>query len=99
MIKILKFKNENSLKVLKTFLDKRKSIQKSQTSTVSVIIKNVKKNGDKAVLNYEKRFSKIKTKSKKILFSNKEITQISKKTEITIKKSIELAFNRIQKSQ
>ena len=97
MIKILKFKNENSLKVLKTFLDKRKSIQKSQTSTVSVIIKNVKKNGDKAVLNYEKRFSKIKTKSKKILFSNKEITQISKKTELKIKKSIDLAFNRIKK--
>ena len=73
MLKVLKFNNKNSLKTLKIFLDKRKSIQKNQTSIVSKIIKNVKKNGDKAVLNYEKKFSKIKTKSNKIFFSNKEI--------------------------
>ena len=97
MIKTLKFKNKKSLKALVTFLNKRKSIQKSQTSIVSKIIKDVKKNGDKAVLRYEKRFSKIKTKSNKILFSSKEINQISKKTELNIKKSIDLAFNRIKK--
>ena len=97
MIKTLKFKNKNSLKILKTFLDKRKSFQKSQTSIVSKIIKNVKRDGDKAVLKYEKRFSKVKTKSNKILFSNKEINRISKKTELNIKKSIDLAFNRIKK--
>ena len=76
MIKILKLNNKNSLKSLKIFLDKRKSIQKNQTSIVSKIIQNVKKNGDKAVLNYEKKFSQIKTKSNKILFSNKEINKI-----------------------
>ena len=70
MIKILKLNNKNSLKLLKIFLDKRKSIQKNQTSIVSKIIQNVKKNGDKAVLNYEKKFSQIKTKSNKILFYN-----------------------------
>ena len=43
MIKVLKFKNKNSLKTLKIFLDKRKSIQKNQTSVVGRIIKNVKK--------------------------------------------------------
>ena len=97
MIKTFKFKNKKSLKALVIFLNKRKSIQKSQTSIVSKIIKNVKKNGDKAVLKYEKRFSKIKTKSNKILFSSKEINQILKKTELNIKKSIDLAFNRIKK--
>ena len=40
----------------------------------------LKKKGDKAVLNYEKKFSKIKIKSTKIFFSNKEINKISKKT-------------------
>ena len=91
MIKILKLNNKNSLKLLKIFLDKRKSIQKNQTSIVSKIIQNVKKNGDKAVLNYEKKFSQIKTKSNKILFSNKEINKISKKVDLKIKKSIDLA--------
>ena len=97
MIKILKLNNKNSLKLLKIFLDKRKSIQKNQTSIVSKIIQNVKKNGDKAVLNYEKKFSQIKTKSNKIVFSNKEINKISKRVDLKIKKSIDLAYNRIKK--
>jgi len=62
MLKTLNYNNQNSLKTLKLFLDKRKSIQKNQTLAVSKIIKNVKKNGDRAVLNYEKKFSKIKKK-------------------------------------
>ena len=97
MLKLLKFKNKYSLKNLKIFLDKRKSFQKNQTSIVSKIIRNVKKNGDKAVLNYEKKFSNIKTNSKKIFFSFKEINKISKKTDLKIKKSIDLAYNRIKK--
>src|SRR5210317_1425849 len=97
MIKILKLNNKNSLKLLKIFLDRRKSIQKNQTSIVSKIIQNVKKNGDKAVLNYEKKFSQIKTKSNKILFSNKEINKISRRVDLKIKKSIDLAYNRIKK--
>ena len=68
MLKTLNYNNQNSLKTLKLFLDKRKSIQKNQTSAVSKIIKNVKKNGDRAVLNYEKKFSKIKKKKKKLFF-------------------------------
>ena len=97
MLKVLKFNNKNSLKNLKIFLDKRKSFQKNQTSIVSKIIRNVKKNGDKAVLNYEKKFSNIKTNSNKIFFSVKEINKISKKTDVKIKKSIDLAYNRIKK--
>ena len=79
MLKKLKFENKSSLRALKNFLDKRKSIQKNQTVVVSKIIRDVKKNGDKAVINYEKKFSKIKTKSNKIFFTSKEINQISKK--------------------
>ena len=97
MIKILKLNNKNSLKALNLFLDKRKSSQKNQTIIVSKIIENVKKNGDKAVINYEKKFSKIKSRSIKLLFTKKEINKISKKTDLKLKKSIDLAFNRIKK--
>lgn len=96
MLKILKFRNKASLKTLKIFLDKRKSIQKNQTNVVSQIIKDVKKFGDKAVINYEKKYSKIKTKSNKLMFSKKEINEIAKKTDPKTKKSIDLAFKRIQ---
>ena len=96
-LKVLRFNNKNSSKSLKIFLDKRKSIQKNQTSIVRKVIQGVKKNGDKAVLYYEKKFSKIKTKSNKVLFTSKEINKISKKTDLKIKKSINLAYDRIKK--
>jgi len=97
MLKNLNYNQKNSNKILKTFLEKRKSIQKSQTSTVKRIIQNVKKNGDKAVLSYEKKFSKIKINSNKIFFSSKEINKLSKKIDKKLKKTIDLAFNRIKK--
>ena len=71
--------------------------QKNQTLIVSKIIHNVKKNGDKAVINYEKKFSKLRSSSTKLLFSKKEINEISKKTDLKIKKSIDLAYKRIKK--
>ena len=97
MLKIFKFNKNNSLNKLEIFLNKRKFIQKSKSSIVKKIINNVKKNGDKAVLGYEKKFSKVKTKSNKIYFSNKELNYISKKTDKKIKQAINLAFNRIKK--
>ena len=97
ILKVIRFNNKNSSKKLKNFLDKRKHIQKNQTTVVSKIINKVRKNGDRAVLNYEKKFSKIKTKSNKILFTTSELNKISKKLDPKIKKSIDLAYNRIKK--
>ena len=97
MLKILKYNTKNSFKNLEKFLDKRKSIQRNQSSSVIKILKNVKKNGDKAVLNYEKKFSKIKIKFPKISLSKKEMRNISKKTDKKIKRAIDLAYSRIKK--
>jgi len=97
MLKTLNYNNQNSLKTLQVFLDKRKYIQKNQTSIVSKIIENVKKKGDRAVINYEKKFSKVKKKTKKIFFSNKEINILLKKNDKKLKKAIDLAYNRIKK--
>ena len=43
MLKILKFNKNNSLKSLENFLNKRKTIQRNQTSLVGKIINDVKK--------------------------------------------------------
>ena len=67
MIKILDCKNSKYLTRLNLFLEKRRSRNKVNTDIVSKIIKDVKKNKQKALLKYEKKFSK-----------NKEI-KISKK--------------------
>ncbi len=97
MLKILKYNKKNSSQFLESFLNKRKFFQKNKTFVVERIIRNVKKKGDKAVLNYEKKFSKIKLKSPKIYFSKNEINLISKKTDKKIKLAIDIAFNRIKK--
>jgi histidinol dehydrogenase len=78
ILKIFKYNKKNSRASLNAFLNKRKSFQNNQTPAVNKIIKSVKRNGDKAVINYEKKYSKIKTKSPKIYFSNEEINNISK---------------------
>ena len=97
MLKRIKYNQKKSSRILSTFLEKRKSIQKSKTLAVNKIIQDVKKNGDKAVLTYEKKFSRIKTNSNKIFFSSKEVNKISKKIDKKLKISIDLAFNRIKK--
>ena len=97
MLKYLNYNKKNSLNNLEILLNKRKSTQKNQTSVVKKIILNVKKNGDKAIIKYEKKFSKIKSKSPKIIFSKKDINVIAKRADKKIKKSIDLAFNRIKK--
>ena len=58
MIKILNSKTKSFDRSLDKILSKRRN--KIQLSSVSVtkIIKDVKKNGDKAVLKYEKKFNK-----------------------------------------
>ena len=97
MLNFLNYNKKNSLNNLENVLNKRKATQKSKASVVKKIISNVKKNGDKAVIKYEKKFSKIKIKSTKIIFSKLEISKIANKTDKKIKQSIDLAFNRIKK--
>ena len=43
MLKNLKYNQKNSPEILSNFLEKRKSIQKSQAAAVNKIIRNVKK--------------------------------------------------------
>ena len=52
MLKNLNYNKKKSIQTLSAFLEKRKTIQKSQTSTVKQIIRNVKKKRDKDVLCY-----------------------------------------------
>ena len=62
MLKFLNYNKKSSLKNLETILNKRKFYQKKEIVNVKKIILNVKKRGDKAVIMYEKKFSKIKNK-------------------------------------
>ena len=94
-MKVLKGSSKNFDKILDQLLLKRKNkVQNSSVSiSVSKIIKDVKKNGDKALIKYEKRFNKnsiLVPSSKKI---SKSIASLDKK----VKRAIDIAYYRIYK--
>ena len=96
MIKILKANSKNFEKDLNSILNLRKDNSESKLKVVRKIIKEVKNKGDFSLIGYEKKFNNIKNlNTKKILFSNSEINKNIKKLDIKVKKSIDIAFDRI----
>ncbi len=96
---ILKFINadqKNCMKKIKLILNKRKINSDSNLQIVKKILLDVKKNKDKALFKYEKKFSKLRKIDKKdIVFSKSELNFILKKLNKKTKNSIDLAFKRI----
>ena len=70
-VKIFKYNKKNSLKNLEIILNKRKLLKKINISVKKLYL-DVKKNGDKAVIKYEKKFSKIKINQLKLFFQKKK---------------------------
>ena len=97
MLKYFNANQRNFLNKLEKVLETRKIKQQNQSDVVKKILASVKRNGDKAVIKYEKKFSKIKSNSTKIKFSKKEINSIVKNIDLELKKSIDIAFKRIKK--
>ena len=93
MIKVLNCKNKNYIKKLIDFLEIRRSRKSIDSSIVTKILNDVKNNKLKAVLKYEKRFSK----NKKIFANKKEIDKSIKELDPKIKKAINFAYSRIFK--
>ena len=96
MLKFFNANQKNFLKKLDIVLSVRKLQQKNQSSSVKKILYDVRKEGDKAVIKYEKKFSNIKLSPKNIKFSKNEIEMISKKIDKNLKNSIDIAFKRIK---
>ena len=92
-MKVLNNSKKNFDKLLDNLLMQRKRKVQSSSVSVTKIIKDVKKNGDKALLKYEKKFNKnsvIKPSSNQIQKSIQSLNSI-------VKKSIDTAYNRIYK--
>ncbi len=97
MLNYYKSNNKNFPKKLKLILGRRRLTQISKVNIVRKILRNVKREGDKAIINYEKKFSKNKLVSNRIIFSKKEVNKITLKLDKKLKRSIDLAFKRIKK--
>ncbi|MDC0517969.1 histidinol dehydrogenase [Candidatus Pelagibacter sp.] len=93
LIKILNSKNKNFDKTLDILLKQRKKKIQSNFVSVTNIIRDIKKNGDKALLKYERRFNK----NSVIIPTSKQISKSADSLDKKIKKAIDLAYNRILK--
>ena len=93
MIKILDSKTKIFDSQLENLLYKRRNKVQLNLVSVTKIIKDVKKNGYKAVLKYERRFNK-----NSIIIPNlKQINKAIKSLDPKVKKAIDIAYNRIYK--
>ena len=93
MIRILNSKKRNFEKTLDNYLSIRKKKVNSSLVSVNKIIREVKKNGDKALLKFEKKFNQNNIITPDLKQINKSIKSLDKK----VKKAIDIAFNRIYK--
>ena len=92
-MKTLNTKNRNFDKILENLLEVRKNKIQSNLVKVSNIIRDVKKNKDKAILKYEKRFNLNKIIKPNSQLISKSIRSLDDK----VKKAIDLAYSRIYK--
>ena len=93
MIKILDSTKNNFNYLLDHLLLKRKNKMIYSSKGVAKIIKDVKKNGDKAILKYEKKFNK----NSVIVPNSRSIKKNISTLDPKIKKVIDLAYSRIYK--
>ena len=91
MIKILYSEKKNFNTTFDKFLLNRKNKIKFNSKIVTKIINDIKKNGDKSLLKYEKKFGKNSSIISKSLEVQKQIRSLNK----NVKKSIDIAYNRI----
>ena len=86
-MKILKGNSKNFDRALDHLLLKRKNKIKTNSVSVLKIIKDVKKNGDKALVKYEKRFNK----NSILVPSQKKISKLIASLDKKVKRAIDIA--------
>ena len=92
-MKILNSNSKNFDKALDDLLLQRKSKVQSNSVSVTSIIKDIRKNGDKALLRYEKKFNQ----NNIIVPSANQISKSIKSLDKKVKDAIDLAYTRIHK--
>ena len=92
-MKLLNTNKKDFEKKIDYLIQKRKNKIKLNPVRVRNIIKDIKKNGDKALLKYEKKFNQ----NRIIIPSSKQISNSIASLDKKVKKAIDLAYTRIYK--
>ena len=91
MIKILDCRNKSYFSKLSKLLIKRKNFNKVNKKVVEKIIRDVKKDGDKALIKYEKKYGN----NNEIIVNKKKLSKSILSLDSKIKRAIDFSYNRI----
>ena len=91
-MRILNSNNKNFYNELDKILDRRKVVDRTTLKIVEKIIDDVRKNKDKALIKYEKRFNA----NSRIIPSKKDISKAIKSINPKIKKAIDETCKRVK---
>ena len=96
MIRVLNTKSKDFKKKFNYYLNIRRKYSNNKINVVKKIVSDVKKNKDKSIIKYEKKFNNLKNlKVNKLSFSRNEIENNIKILDKKVKNSIDIAFSRI----
>ncbi len=96
MIRVLNTKSKVFKKKFNFYLNIRRKYSDNKINVVKNIINDVKKNKDKSIIKYEKKFNNLKYLNvNKLSFSKNEIEKNIKILDKKVKESIDIAFSRI----
>ena len=94
-MKIIKTSDRNFKSKFNSLLNSKRRQSGDNLKTVKKILIDVQKNGDKSLKFYTGKFDKINFKKSSLKISNKEINDQIKKLDKDVKKSIDVAYQRI----
>ena len=93
MIRILDSEKKNFHFSLENIIERRKKKASHNLKIVRKIVNDIKKNKDKALIKYEKKFNK----NNSIFPKQKKIKEAIRKLDVKVKRAIDIAYNRIYK--
>tara|TARA_Y100000590_G_scaffold38795_1_gene41579 strand:- start:259 stop:1536 length:1278 start_codon:yes stop_codon:yes gene_type:complete len=93
MIKIINCNKKSNINKIRSFLEKRRIEDKDNVKIVTKILKDIKKNKNKALAKYEKKISK----NREIKLSYNKINKSIRRLDPKVKKAIDYAYSRICK--
>jgi len=96
-MKILSTNNKSFKKSFNLLIDSKRTQSNNNLSKVKKIIKDIKLNSDKSLIKYTKRYDNLKLSFKEIKLENTIIKKELKNLDKNVKKSIDIAFERITK--
>lgn len=98
-MKILKVNSKNTERVIKNIKKERSSFEPKLVSATEKIVEDVRKNGDRALFKYTKKFDKVSLNKKSVRVSEKEFEDAERKVSNEIKRDLKTAAKRVESYQ